>query len=85
MPLSLVTPSATANPSPVLTERIALVEVELARHLDSLTAKPSITEAKAWAKKYNNLCKQLDDLRASDPNRKVRIKDEDDSDEDSES
>lgn len=87
MPLWLATSLATANPTPVTTiaDRIAIVKVEIERHLDTLNAKPSREEAKAWAKKYNNLSKQLEELCAADPNRKVRIEDEDESEEDSES
>jgi hypothetical protein len=62
-----------------LTERIALLKQELDAHIN---IKPSKAEAKDWAKKFNKLSNQLDALRASDPNRKVRIADEPEEDED---
>ena len=49
----------------------------LAEHEASLPAKHSKAEAKAWAKKYNKLSDKLEQLIASDPNRKIRIADGD--------
>jgi hypothetical protein len=67
-----------------LNDNITTVKAEIQRHLDALTAKPTRAEAKAWSVKHDKLHKQLNDLLASDPNRKVRIKDDDEQDDDNE-
>jgi len=51
-------------------------------HLETLQAKPTKAEAKAWARKYNSLSSQLEALKASDPNRKHRAIDDTDEDND---
>jgi len=51
-------------------------------HLETLQAKPTKVEAKAWAKKYKALSSELEMLKASDPKRKHLSDDDEDEDND---
>lgn len=63
-------------------ELIAKAKQALEEHDNSLPLKHSKEEAKAWAKKYNRLSKELESLIASNPNRKVRVPDEEEEQDD---